>query len=55
MKPITSISCLLLTGCVSKSHPKMLSFTPASVVGDQISNNVKIQAFTPQAVLCRWC
>lgn len=40
MKLITIISCLLLVSCVSKPHPKMLSFTPASVVIDYTGNDL---------------
>jgi hypothetical protein len=37
---ILCISLLLVTACSGKSHPKMLSFTPASVVIDYSDNDL---------------
>lgn len=37
---ILCASLLLVTACSGKSHPKMLSFTPASVVIDYSNNDL---------------
>ena len=32
--------CLIIAGCSSRAHPKMISFTPASVVVDYSDNDL---------------
>ncbi|WP_316355081.1 hypothetical protein [Candidatus Trichorickettsia mobilis] len=37
---ITLLCCLTLVACSGRSHPKMISFTPASVVVDYSDNDL---------------